>query len=600
MPRLSLASKMALILVIPCTAVLTFGIQGVSERYKVIRECESVNQLSGLAVMIGNLVHEFQKERGRSYGFLSAKGNKFANELTAQRSSTDQKVNALTAYLESFQREQFDRSLAEKLEQALADLGRLKQQRSEIGALSVPAPDAIQYYTEMIAKFLGVVTDMSNVSTNAQITRQVYAYVNLLQAKEMAGIERATLAGAFATDAFQPGAFVRFASVVASQDLFLNGYGSFASDAETKFLADTVTGPDVDEVARIRTRVLDRGGQGGFGVSPDHWFDTSTRKIDLMKRVEDRLAVDLRDTALGIQDRARRGLVRLLVILCVLLVGLAASGFLSARTIRSITYPVKRLIADLRSGSEQVAAGAGQICATADALARDSSRQAASLEETSAALQEISATTASNFRSASRAKGLSGENLSLAEQGSAAVDIMLGAIAQAKTSTTNVSAIARMMDEIAFQTNVLALNAAIESARAGESGLGFAVVADEVRNLAQRSSNAAKEAEALSHDSIRKTEAAMRSSATVTTKLAQIGTRTLELDQLVAEIVESSHQQDQGIQQLNSTVASMSNIIQSTAAQAEEGAGAAAELNEQVTIFEDAVNDLARMIGHKG
>jgi methyl-accepting chemotaxis protein len=233
-------------------------------------------------------------------------------------------------------------------------------------------------------------------------------------------------------------------------------------------------------------------------------------------------------------------------------------------------------------------------------LARDSSRQAASLEETSAALQEISATTASNFRSASRAKGLSGENLSLAEQGSAAVDIMLGAIAQAKTSTTNVSAIARMMDEIAFQTNVLALNAAIESARAGESGLGFAVVADEVRNLAQRSSNAAKEAEALSHDSIRKTEAAMRSSATVTTKLAQIGTRTLELDQLVAEIVESSHQQDQGIQQLNSTVASMSNIIQSTAAQAEEGAGAAAAMNEQVAIFEDAVNDLARMIGHKG
>ena len=600
MPRLSLASKMALILLIPCSAVLTFGIQGVTERYQIIRECESVNQLSGLAVMIGDLVHEFQKERGRSYGFLSAKGSKFANELTAQRSSTDRQVNALTAYLERFHREHFDRSLSEMLEQALADLRRLKQQRSEISAFSVPAPEAIQYYTGMIAKFLDVVTDMSNVSTNAQITRQVYAYVNLLQAKEMAGIERATLAGAFATDAFQPGAFVRFTSVVAAQDLFLDGYGSFASDAEKKFLADTVTGLDVSEVARIRTLVFDRGGQGGFGVSPDHWFNTMTRKIDLMKKVEDRLAVDLRNTALGIQDRAaaRSGQAARDTIRSPGWAGW--ERVLSARTIRSITDPVKRLIADLRSGSEQVAAGAGQICATADALARDSSQQAASLEETSAALEEISATTASNFASASRAKGLSSENLSLAEQGSAAVDVMLGAIAQAKTSTTNVSAIARMMDEIAFQTNVLALNAAIESARAGEAGLGFAVVADEVRNLAQRSSNAAKESEALSHDSVRKTEAAMRTAATVTTKLAQIGTRTRELDQLVGEIVESSQQQDQGIQQLNSTVANMSNIVQSTAAQAEQGAGAAAELNEQVTIFEDAVNDLARMIGHKG
>jgi methyl-accepting chemotaxis protein len=599
MPRLSLASKMALILLIPCSAVLTFGIQGVTERYQVIRECESVNQLSGLAVMIGNLAHEFQKERGRSYGFLSAKGNKFASELTAQRSSTDRQVNALTAHLASFHREQFDRSLAETLEQALADLERLKRQRSEISALRVPAPEAIRYYTGMIAKFLDVITDMATVSTNAQIARQAYAYVNLLQAKEMAGIERATLAGAFATDAFEAGTFVRFASVVASQDLFLNGFGSFASDAEKRFLADTVTGPDVDEVARIRALVFDRGGQGGFGVSPDRWFDTITRKIDLMKKVEDRLAVDLRDTAREIQDRARRGLIRLLAILSMLLVGLAASGFLSARTIRSITDPVKRLIGELRSGSEQVAAGAGQICATADALARDSSQQAASLEETSAALEEISATTARNVASASRAKGLSSENLTLAEQGSAAVNVMLEAIAQAKSSTTNISAITRMMDEIAFQTNVLALNAAIESARAGESGLGFAVVADEVRNLAQRSSIAAKEAEALSHDSIQKTDTAMRTSATVTSNLAQIDTRTRELDQLVAEIVESSHEQNHDIRQLNSTVADMSNITQSTAAQAEEGAGAAAELNEQVTIFEDAVNDLARMIGQK-
>jgi hypothetical protein len=183
MPRLSLAAKMALILSIPFAGVLTFGVQGVTERYKIIHECKSLNQLSGLAVTIGDLVHEFQKERGRSSGFLSSQGHKFAGELASQRLSSDQKISALSADLERFHRDQFDRSLAQHLDQAVAELGRLQQQRSAISALSMPAPAAIRYYTGMIAKFLDVITDMATISSNAKITRQVYAYVNLLQAK---------------------------------------------------------------------------------------------------------------------------------------------------------------------------------------------------------------------------------------------------------------------------------------------------------------------------------------------------------------------------------------------------------------------------------
>src|SRR5207302_988806 len=141
---------------------------------------------------------------------------------------------------------------------------------------------------------------------------------------------------------------------------------------------------------------------------------------------------------------------------------------------------------------------------SSQALAQGASEQAASLEETSASSQEINSTTQRNAENSRTAAGLTAQVDEQVKSANQTLAQMLSAMGEISGSSQKISKIIRVIDEIAFQTNILALNAAVEAARAGEAGLGFAVVADEVRNLAQRSAQAAKDTAALIEDSILK------------------------------------------------------------------------------------------------
>ena len=164
-----------------------------------------------------------------------------------------------------------------------------------------------------------------------------------------------------------------------------------------------------------------------------------------------------------------------------------------------------------------------------------------------------------------------------------------------KTSSDNLAKILKTIDEIAFQTNLLALNAAVDAARAGEAGMGFAVVAEEVRNLAQRSAQAAKETADKISASTEKSEQGARISEKMAANLAAIVDKTRQLDERIGEIAQSSHEQSEGIGQLNSAVASMDKITQENAALAEESSASAEELKSQAEQVRLAVSELMRM-----
>jgi methyl-accepting chemotaxis protein/methyl-accepting chemotaxis protein-1 (serine sensor receptor) len=202
-----------------------------------------------------------------------------------------------------------------------------------------------------------------------------------------------------------------------------------------------------------------------------------------------------------------------------------------------------------------------------------------------------------NADSSQSAVGLTNDARQAFEQTQGKLDEMVNAMTAINTSSDKISKIIKVIDEIAFQTNILALNAAVEAARAGEAGMGFAVVADEVRNLAQRSAQAARETASLIEESISHSAEGRTKVDHVVKAIQEISVIAGKVNELVSGVSQSSHEQTTGIEQVSKAIAQMEQVTQSTAASAEESASAAEELSSQAEMLKSVVADLSAMVG---
>lgn len=278
-------------------------------------------------------------------------------------------------------------------------------------------------------------------------------------------------------------------------------------------------------------------------------------------------------------------------------VGLVGALLAALFITRSISRLVRRIAEGIDDASTQVAAAANQVAASSQSLAEGASEQAASLEETSASLEEMASMAKRNRANAEQAKAVAAETRGAADAGAGQIAQMRRAMDEIAASSQEIGKIVKTIDEIAFQTNILALNAAVEAARAGEAGAGFAVVADEVRALAQRSATSARETATKIEIAVQKSQQGVTISTHVAQALAQIVEKARQVDTYVAEIAQSSHEQDVGVQQLNSAVAQMDKVTQSNASGAEESAAAAEELSGQAATLREGVADLLQLAG---
>lgn len=267
---------------------------------------------------------------------------------------------------------------------------------------------------------------------------------------------------------------------------------------------------------------------------------------------------------------------------------------------RAIARPILAVSEILNGGAAQTATCAGLVSAASQSLAEGASEQAASLEETSASLEELSSMTKRNAENAQKADALGKEARSAAEKATTDMASMTTAMDAIQESGQETAKIIKVIDEIAFQTNILALNAAVEAARAGEAGMGFAVVADEVRNLAQRCAEAARETTSKINVSLDRAGTGVAISGKVAAALAEISSNAKQMDQVVSEVANASREQTHGITQINGAVSQMDQVTQQNAANAEESAGAAEELNSQAGALRGAVAELLGIINGKG
>jgi methyl-accepting chemotaxis protein len=297
-----------------------------------------------------------------------------------------------------------------------------------------------------------------------------------------------------------------------------------------------------------------------------------------------------------LETRIRSYQTKRLISLGAIGVVLFVSACVTAWFLRRLVRTLHFVSGSLDKNALQLATLVGQVSSSSDVLAASASEQAASLEETSASLEELSSMSSSNAESARRVADLVRTAREAAEAGERRMAELSGAMETLKSSSSEVAAIVKAINEIAFQTNILALNAAVEAARAGEAGAGFAVVAGEVRALAQRSSEAARKSAAGIDQSISHAANGARISSEVGGALSSIVQRVRDIDVLAEEVVRASQEQSQGICQINAAVNNMDKATQHTAASAEEGAAAAVDLNHQAVELNGTVRDLISLV----
>ncbi|MCI1016131.1 MCP four helix bundle domain-containing protein [Herbaspirillum sp. C7C2] len=276
------------------------------------------------------------------------------------------------------------------------------------------------------------------------------------------------------------------------------------------------------------------------------------------------------------------------------------TGMLLA-SLKTMNQNLHRIVSEVRTGTDTINTASSEIATGNLDLSSRTEEQAGALEETASAMEELTSTVKQNADNARQANQLAATASEVAVQGGSVVGQVVQTMGEINDASRKIVDIISVIDGIAFQTNILALNAAVEAARAGEQGRGFAVVASEVRTLAQRSASAAKEIKALIDDSVARVDNGSRLVEQAGSTMSEVVASVRRVTDVVAEISAASHEQSDGIEQINQAIVQMDEVTQQNAALVEQAAAAAQSLQEQsvrlsetVGVFKLSSNDAPR------
>ncbi len=545
--------KIGLIILLPMCGYLVTSGMNLATTYAGLRSARDIVSMAEFNGQISLLVHELQKERGSSSGFLASKGLKFWETLNEQRTVTDQKTVSYRKFLAILQERSTGAMLAAQTRQVDSLMENQSAIRQKVTSQQIDAKDAITYYSALIKTLLGTISASSHLSDDPKITAQLFAYVNFLQGKERTGIERATLNAVFSNGSFTTETFGRFHQILAAQESFLAVFRAEATPEAQKLYDTTILGTAVDEVERMRQVALTVGmdGSKAFDISPEIWFKTITDKINLLKTVDDGLAKGIIQTA-TLQAQAMRqklivimgSFLAILVASIALMVTISISlmnginkatlvaldlaegegdltkrmGFTAKDEIGVLGRSIDKLLTTLggmirqiqnngetlsHSGqelatlAEQMSGGTANIQNRANGVAAAAEEMSINMNSVAAAVEEA----AVNVSTVAESTGaIADAGKAIADSTKNARTMTSEAVTRTQSSYELISAlgdaakeigkVTETITEISEQTNLLALNATIEAARAGDAGKGFAVVANEIKELAKQTASA--------------------------------------------------------------------------------------------------------------
>ncbi|MDH5719098.1 MAG: nitrate- and nitrite sensing domain-containing protein [Spirochaetia bacterium] len=312
--NMKMRNKFFLMIFFPTVSLIYFSSITTKENYYQYKQMIHLQDLVDLGVKISRLVHETQKERGMSAGYLGAKGKKFKSELDRQRLLTNERKKILIEAVDNFDATVFSLEFADKLKDTMSTVDKISEWREKVTALIFTGAEAVREYTMMNTKLLNIVEHISKLSENAEISTLSSAYVNFIQGKERAGIERAVLSNTFAADKFLGKNFLKFINLINQQEIYTNIFLTYANNDQKAYFNDKMSGEAVRKVKEMEEIAIEKVNVGNFGVDPQYWFNTITKKINLLKEVEDKLSEDILIKAAEIKNSAMISLILILLL----------------------------------------------------------------------------------------------------------------------------------------------------------------------------------------------------------------------------------------------------------------------------------------------
>ena len=336
--------RIALSALLPLTVLAALAVHEISIKWTMRSEMARMQPVAEGVGKLSRFVHELQRERGMSSAFLSSKGTQMRTELQEQRKRTDAERAVALPVLNDL-RHAGGGVLASAMQAAEEILTRLDQRRGEVDSQAIAPSEAVGYLTDVIGRLVSVITGISKLSADDEISKSITAYANLIEGKERAGRERAVVAGGIAAGRLEPQGYVRAVGLAAAQDSFFASFGAVAGPKAKELFNTTMSGPAVDKFNAMR-KTVEQGGLAGDFKSLDSksWFDAATVRIDLLKKVEDGLAIELSGLMSSKRDEAATSLG---AVAGLMLVALLASSVAVLVMARSITLPINRLAGEM-------------------------------------------------------------------------------------------------------------------------------------------------------------------------------------------------------------------------------------------------------------